>query len=303
MSALIVLTALAGAIACLWVIVSHLVRLARKGRPWILEGSALTLPLWGCAIIACLTAAGVLGLLPGVLLAVALLAVAITPLGLAWARALRKGQGLDVGRRILSDLLYQAKGGPAYIADDIRALLGLLHRESAPEPAAARTPVRATPGVPPWRRAVPGVPSVTADPALGPVSAPSEVAAGLAASGVMVPRAWAAVADEIADHDPESDEEHVEHMDGEVAGILTVAEAAMSRAETLGDVAGLDPAYISAQYELADAYADHAAFVAQVCKRYHDYYDDLREAADGRPLPAKRHWFGDGAAPQDGRAA
>lgn len=172
---------------------------------------------------------------------------------------------------------------------------------------AARTPLRAAPGVPPYKRRVPGVPSVLNDPALGPVPAPSEVAAALAAASVMVPPGWAEVAAEIADHDPETDEEHVEHMDGEAAGVLTVAEAAISRAETLGDAAitGLDPAYINAQFELADAYGDLAAVVAQVIRRYHDTYDDIREAADGKMLPAKRGWFsgGEGSAPQGGKAA
>jgi hypothetical protein len=163
--------------------------------------------------------------------------------------------------------------------------------------------VRSTPGVPPWRRTVPGVPSITADPALGPVPAPAEVHAALAASGVIVPPAWAAVAQEAAEFEPEGDEDLCEHMDGEVAGVLTWAEGVMARAETLGDVVGLDPAYIAAQWEFADDVAELAAHGAQVMRRYHDYHDDLREAADGKPLPP-RHWFsGGGADPQGGRAA
>ena len=54
MAKLIDTLALAAALACAWVIVSHLVRSARKGRPWILEGRGLTVPLWGCACAACL---------------------------------------------------------------------------------------------------------------------------------------------------------------------------------------------------------------------------------------------------------
>lgn len=300
MSALTDLIALPGAFACAWVIASHLVRSARRGRPWALDGWALTIPLWGCGLAACLTAAGVIGVLPGVLLAVLAAAAAFVPLGLAWARAVRKEQGTAVARRILAGLVSQARGGGAYIAGDAQAILGLLRRGPGTARSPGGAPVRATPGVPPWRRTVPGVPSVLADPALGAVPAPSEVAAGLAASGVMVPATWAAVAAEAADHEPETDEEHVEHMDGEAAGILTWAEAAMSRAETLGDVVRLDPAYVSAQYELADAIADLAAYAAQVSKRYHDIHDDIGEAADGRALPP-REWFG--AGPYGGRAA
>lgn len=309
MSSLIDLTALAGAISCAWVIASHLVRMARKGRPWILEGRSLTLPLYGCGLVGCLTAAGAVGLAPGILLALLLFAVAAVPLAAAWARAAGKGQGGKVAGRIAAGLLSQARGGAAYIAGDARAVAGLLRPLPATgggAPAAAGpVPVKASPGVPPWRRTVPGVPSITADPSLGPVPPPSEVSAALAASGVMVPAAWAAVASEAAEHEPESDEEHCEHMDGEVAGILTWAEAVMARAESLGDGAGLDPAYVAAQYEFADDVAELAAHAAQVMRRYHDIYDDIREAAAGRPLPANRHWFADGepAAPQGGQAA
>lgn len=241
------------------------------------------------------------------LLAAAPLIVVAVRASRFWREAAKTKLGKAAAARLTLSLLWERVCDAFWNArEDLRDLLGLLRRDGARGEGARPVPVRATPGVPPWRRAIPGVPSVAADPALGSVPPPSEVAAALAASGVMVPATWAAVAAEVADHEPESDEEHVEHMDGEVAGVLTVAEAAMARAETLGDDAGLDPAYISAQFELADAYADLAAFVAQVMKRYHDTYDEVREAAAGKLLPAKRGWFGDAATsgmPKGGRAA
>jgi hypothetical protein len=306
MSALIDVIALAGALACGWVIASHLSRMVFKRGSWGFDWPALTLPLYGGACIACLAVAGVIGAIPGILIAAVLFGTVTVLLGDSWLKAsrLQNGSAVSATRRILAAVGQQARGGAAYIREDVTAAFGLLRpREVQPQPAGP-APVRSTPGVPPWRRTVPGVPSITADPALGAVPAPSEVSAALAASGVIVPPAWAAVAAEAGDHEPETDEEHCEHMDGEVAGILTWAEAAMVRAETLGDVTGLSAGTVSAQYELADAIAELAAFAAQVMRRYHDDYDDLREAADGRPLPANRFWFGDGgAAPQGGRAA
>ena len=305
MAKIVDVIALAAALACAWVALSHLSRMLFKRGSWALDWPALTLPLYGGGCVACLTVAGVVGAVPGAIFAVALLGTVMVLLGDSWLKARRLPNG-SATLRVLAAVGQQVRGGGAYIREDVMALLGLLHREAGPEPvpAAGPVPVRATPGVPPWKRQVPGVPSITADPALGAVPAPSEVSAALAASGVMVPPAWAAVASEAADHEPETDDEHLEHMDGEVAGILTWSEGVMSRAETLGDVVGLDPAYVSGQYEYADFAAELAAYAAQALRRYHDHYDDLREAAGDVPLPASRHWFtGGGTAPQGGQAA
>ena len=249
--------------------------------------------------VACLTALGALPVLDGTLAAVAL--AALTALAL-WRAPSAARYILWYLGNVPVHLAGMAGRAPGHLIAVFRWVVALTRQRGAAKEAKP-VPVRATPGVPPWKRTVPGVPSVLNDPALGPVPAPSEVAAALAAASVMVPATWAAVAAEAADHDPETDDEHVEHMDGEVAGVLTWSEAAMARAETLGDVAGLDPAYINAQFEAADAIADLASFLAQVSKRYHDTYDDMREAADGKPLPAKRNWFNNGGTPQDGRAA
>jgi hypothetical protein len=309
MNASLILTAVpwAGCVTCAALAVSGCVRMARAKGGWRDAGLQFGPLVFTSAMIAALTAAaaaGVDAMLGGSLLALIPLAPVAKRVRKTWREAV-KGKMTKAGatRLILSLIRDQLREALWNAREDLRDLFGMMHRDKSQEERRP-VPVNATPGVPPYQRTVPGVPSIRNDPALGAVPAPSEVAAGLAASGVTVPRTWAAVADEIAEHDPESDEEHVEHMDGEVAGNLLTAEAAMSRAETLGDSAGLDPAYISAQYELADAYADHAAVVAQVCKRYHDIYDDMREAANGRPLPAKRGWFGDGSgSSQGGQAA
>lgn len=270
--------------------------LHRGSGPVRVADAGLLLPkLSGTVSLSALAALGIHPLLC-ILGALALAAWAVLPLAAIQYHAIRQQEGMKAARRIFGILPHLAWTARSFLLEDLRVPFRR-RDDDATVPvqgaAAGPVPVRATPGVPPWRRTVPGIPSFKADPALGAIPAPSEVSAALAASGVIVPPAWAAVASEAADFEPESDEELCEHMDGEVAGVLTWAEGVMARAETLGDVVGLDPAYISAQYEFADDVAELAAHGAQVMRRYHDHYDDLREAADGKPLPPA-FWFGDG---------
>jgi hypothetical protein len=222
-----------------------------------------------------------------------------------WRQAARSPELGKAGasRLVLSLLWDRARDALHDAREGARALTDRRDADDAP-PASGTVPVRATPGVPPWRRSVPGVPSIHADPALGAAPAPADVAVALEAAGVTVPRAWAGVADGAAEFDPENEDDLCEHMDGEAAGILTWAEGVMARAENLGEGgAGLHPAYVAAHYEFADDIAELASHAAQVSRRYHQIHDDLRDAADGQPLPANRHWFGDGGAPQGGQAA
>jgi hypothetical protein len=309
MNASFILTAVpwAGCAACAGVAVSGYVRMARTKGGWRDPGLQFGPLVFTSAAMAALTyaaASGTAGMLGGSLLALILLTPVASRVTWAWREAAaRLGKGRAT-RLILSLIWGRLRDALWNAREDVRDLLGLVRRDSEPDAKATPAPLRATPGVPPWKRAVPGIPPVASDPALGPAPAASEVAAALAAGGVMVPPAWEAVASEAADHDPDTEDEHVEHMDGEIAGLLTFGEAAISRAETLGDRTGLDPAYVSAQYELADVYADAAAQAAQVMKRYHGHYDDLGEAAGDVPLPKNPHWFnGGGASPAGGRAA
>jgi hypothetical protein len=298
----IILTAVgwAAAVASAEVTVSNAYRSASarwralpRWSPRVADHGLLLPELSGAVCFASLACAGVFPLLSAVA-ALILFAIATVPLANIMRIAVRQGQGRFAAKRIGSMLALLGRTAKSFFTEDLRALTRRGgDAGDGPPPAGGPVRMRATPGVPPWRRSVPGVPSITADPALGPVPPAAEVSAALAASGVMVPAEWAAVASAAADFEPEGDEDLCEHMDGEVAGILTWAEGVMARAETLGDVVGLDPAYIAAQWEFADDVAELAAHGAQVMRRYHDYHDDLREAADGKPLPP-RFWFGDG---------
>jgi hypothetical protein len=294
------------AVSCAYRIASARWRFLPRWSPLVPDAGWLLPELCGGACLILLVLLGIAPVLGGTLLATALYAAASIPLGHVMWQAKKQGQGGYAARRIASRLLLLIRTAPAILMEDVRALAGRRAADDSPPagPGTPRQPVRATPGVPPWRRSVPGVPSIHADPALGGAPAPADVAVALEAAGVTVPPSWAAVAADAAELEPENEDELCEHMDGEAAGILTWAEGVMARAENLGEGgAGLHPAYVAAHYEFADDIAELASHAAQVSKRYHQIHDDLREAADGTPLPANRYWFGDGGAPQGGQAA
>jgi hypothetical protein len=289
------------------VIILGIAQMARTGG-WRDARSWTGLLILVSAAMVPLTVLGVLPALADASLIAGPLAVIGVRCWRVWRQAARSPKiGKAGATRLVVSLLWdQLRDALRNAREGVRALAARRAADDLPAavPETASRPVRATPGVPPWRRSVPGVPSIHADPALGDAPAPADVAVALEASGVIVPRTWAAVAGEAAEFDPENEDDLCEHMDGEAAGILTWAEAVMARTENLGEGgAGLHPAYIAAHYEFADDIAELASHAAQVSKRYHLIHDDLREAADGAPLPANRFWFGDGGAPQGGRAA
>lgn len=262
----------------------------------------MTALLHGGACAIALTLLGALPAVQGWLLACLLLASDAWLLGGPLVKAARRGKGAVVGPRVLAALAAQAKAGPARLRDDFRALLGLLGRHGEPEappvPAAAAAP--AARAVPPPRE----VPSVREDPVLGETPAPADIAAGLASAGVPVPPAWAALCDATGTFEPDSDEDLLIHSAGEAAGILAYAEARRALADTLLHGTGLDPAYVAGHHEFADEFAELAAAVALVDRRFHAIYGALREwVAGGGILPRNaREFFEGGAAPRAGAA-
>lgn len=290
-------------LSCAYRIASARWRFLPRWSPLVPDAGWLLPELCAGACLVLLVLLGAAPALGGTLLATALYAAASVPLGHVMWQARKQGKGGYAARRIASRLLLLIRTAPAFLWEDLLALTGRRRETEAQPPAGGPVPVRATPGVPPWRRSVPGVPSIHADPALGDAPAPADVAVALEAAGVIIPQSWATVAAEAADFEAENEDDLCEHMDGEAAGILTWAEGVTARAENLAVGAGLHPAYIAAHYEFADDIAELASHAAQVSKRYHLIHDDLREAADGQPLPANRFWFGDGGAPQGGQAA
>lgn len=307
MSTLIDLLALAAALACGWVVVSHLSRMVFKRGSWALDWPALTLPLYGGACVACLAAAGIIGAVPGILISVALLGTVAVLLGDSWVKARRLPDG-GATRRILGALASQARGGCAYIREDALAALGLLRREpqqdapQAPAPTVGSGPRRTVPAP----RAAPdpgttGVPPVREDPALGDPGQPEDIADDLAASGIAVPAHWAVLADRIAAFDPADEDELRDEIAGDAAGALLVAEAIRARADTLLTVTGLDPAYVAGHADFADEFAGMAQAAALVHRRFYVIYNAIRDfVSGGGILPHRAREFfggGDGGAP------
>jgi hypothetical protein len=121
---------------------------------------------------------------------------------------------------------------------------------------------------------------------------------------VEVPEPYRALADWIAQQDPETDDEQTAFLHGVAAGKIAEAEAWQVHGENMVNAVGLDPAYGAAVFDMADSCAEHASDAVLVDRRYHVIYDEIKQAvANGLHLPHRaRQWFGGGgsAAPMDG---
>jgi hypothetical protein len=292
------------ALACTEVTVSHAVRAAVPRWRRSVRGYWPPALLYGAVSAVAFTVLGVLPALQGILLAALLAGVDAWYLLEPWVAAAARGKGHLVRRRVMAGAAGQVKAGPRCLLSDFRALPGLVRRDREARPGDAGAPP-APVAAPPAGRAVPqprDVPSVREDPVLGEPPAPDGIAAGLAASGVAVPPAWAALCDSVAGFEPDTDEDLLAHVAGEAAGILAYAEAVRARADALLHGTGLDPAYVAGHHELADEIADLASAVSLVDRRFHAIYGAVREwVGGGGILPHKaRQWFGGGdAASQD----
>lgn len=304
-----------------WAVVSHLVRMARSGRPWILEGTWLTLQLNGALSVACWTAAGLIGLLPGILMAAGFIGLTAAQLVRLQRTGNKQGKGDVVRKRILGALRLQSWLAFAYIRDDVRAIRNRFQgggteadSPQAPSPAPAAVPARPQRAVPAQRapgsaepvpdpRTTGAVPRIREDPHLGDPGGEDAIAESLVLSGVAVPPAWAALEQYIAEFEPEDDEDLLNHIAGDAAGALAVAEAVRTRADTLLHGTGLDPAYVAGHADFADEFAGLAQAVALLTRRFHVIYGAIKDAvANGLILPHNGRWLtgGDGDAPASG---
>lgn len=286
--------------------VSALARPVRERR-WKDAALWLTPLLYGCAATAALTGLGVLKVLTGAVLAVALGGVFAVVLLRGAGRALRNSRGRAVVWQLVAGHI---AAGFRYLRDDVRGLLR--GARNGPEPRRHEGPVTIPVAVPapapvrdvPAARDAPaaaGVPSVRDDPALGPAPTASDVAAGLASAGIPVPPEWAVLCDAVAAFEPDTDEDLMMHVAGEAAGVSAWAEAVRARADTLLHGIGLDPAYVAGHMELADEIADIASAVAMVDQRFAVIYGAIRdwvaEHPEGMPFRAREWLQGGGTGP------
>jgi len=297
---------LALAVSCALLALSGYVLTARTKGGWREPASWCGPLAFTSAALALLTAAGVLGLTAGFLLSlVPLLALAVMLVpawrdvkrqkGAATATAVILGR---VGGRI-RDALWNAR-------EDARDLGGKLRpAPSAPAPAVAQGTPRWPAG--PRPAAVRQVPSPLSSAAPGDMPSPPEVAASLEASGAMVSPEAAALAERIAEFDPDDDEDELlEFVATLAADWLVISDAFPDLAETLLTGAGLDPGYAMGFIDIGDDVAELASRFAALNDWYHDFYGDIHEhVEDGRTLPHNaRRWFhAHGGAPEGGAAA
>jgi hypothetical protein len=132
------------------------------------------------------------------------------------------------------------------------------------------------------------IPSVMADPVLGPPVEPGEIAA----AGVPVPAQYAALAQYIGGFEPEDDQALRMFMEGHAAGTVVLADAWHHFADHCLNGVGLSPAYVAGILEAGDSAGEHASLLAQVHKRFGVVYAAVKEwiAAHG-PLPHKAREF------------
>ena len=272
-------------------------RMARADGGWRDPGCWHAPLILTSAALAMLTAAGVLPVLAGAVLAVVPLAVVAMVVRAAWRSAAGKlGRGTAT-RIVLRGLAGRLKDALWNVKEDMHGLTGRARPAPAAVPVTAPRGLALTPDAVERLRAVPPL-TQTAGPG-GDVPYPAwrSPRNWRAFSGASVPREWQALADHIADFEPQDQDEHDEHMSGEAAGLLTIAEAAMARAETLMGARKLHPRYVAGLLEVADGFADLASFSALAHRRYHEEYEAVEEYHEaGGELPEDaRGWFGGAA--------
>lgn len=287
---MIIAVLLGAAFACCGLLaLSGYVRMARADGGWRDPGCWHAPLILTSAALALLTAAGVLPVLAGAVLApVPLAAVALVVRG-AWRSAAGKLGAWTATRIVLRGLAGRLRDALWNVKEDVRGLTGADRRVAGSVPAAGKGAL-----APRLLDAVRSVPPL-ADAAPGGIPFPEEVAADLEAAGAVVPAEWQAVADLTGDFEPQNQDELDEHMASEAAGLLTQAEAAGQRAETLLGVRKLHPRCAAALLEVADGYADLASLAAAAHRVYHETYGDINNwhDAEGNELPEDaRGWFG-----------
>src|SRR6266536_346279 len=101
------------------------------------------------------------------------------------------------------------------------------------------------------------------------------------------PAGWQVLASATSDYEPGSDEELLDWMASEVAGISSYGEAITDLYETCIDAdIRLDPVAMAALHDAADASADFAAAMAYARQKFASHYAEVREfVAAGGVLP------------------
>jgi hypothetical protein len=106
------------------------------------------------------------------------------------------------------------------------------------------------------------------------------------------PAGWQAVANDAAEFEPESDEELLDWMGNEVAGMFSYGEAVVDLYETCIDGVRLDPVAMAALHDVGDAVADAAAAMAEARQKFAAHYAEIREfVAQGGVLPKDGDWI------------
>jgi hypothetical protein len=91
------------------------------------------------------------------------------------------------------------------------------------------------------------------------------------------PAGWKSLATTASDFEPGTDEELLDWMASEVAGISTYSEALTDVYETCVESIRLDPVAMAALHDAADAAADFATALAYARQRFAAHYGEVRQ--------------------------
>jgi hypothetical protein len=95
------------------------------------------------------------------------------------------------------------------------------------------------------------------------------------------PSGWKALAATASDFEPDTDDDLLDWLASEVAGISTYSEALTDIYETCVSSVRLDPVAMSSLHDAADAAADFATSMAYARQRFAAHYSEVREFVSG----------------------
>lgn len=129
-----------------------------------------------------------------------------------------------------------------------------------------------------------------------PMATPHPAAAGghtqPGPAGVSAPGDWQQVISGVADYEPESDQDLIEWMRRQTAGVCGYADALAQVFDNCVNGVGLDPHAVQGLSEYASAASDLAEAMTRAHRQFLAVYSEVMEAANrGVVLPYRGRWF------------
>jgi hypothetical protein len=194
------------------------------------------------------------------------------------------------GTRVAGNVISTSDDGAVAKFDDgsRRTLPRILPREPGSSPQGPRAGAKTAPPAPNGTPTKNGdqenmtTPNGTVPPRM---RLPDEVKDG-------APAEWKALADAVGEAEPATDEEYLDLLAGQIAGMGIYGEAIADLYETCVDSIRLDPVAMASLHDVADAAGDFVTAVAYARQKFAGHYQEVREfTGDGGVLPKDGDWI------------